>query len=142
MDENKLKQKYLEMQTIQQQANQVREQLSQLQEQVDEIHLVASSLDELKDINKGDEILVPIVNGIFIKAQVLDTDHVKMNVGSGTVTDKTIDQAKTLLLSQAGEIEEIRDKLSGLFEELSKRALSIEKESQELIEEYKAELNV
>jgi len=54
---------------------------------------LASNLKELKNVQKGNEMYVPMGAGIFVKAQTEETHNVVMNVGAGVCVEKTVDEA-------------------------------------------------
>jgi len=130
----KLQQKYLEMQFINQQIIQVQKQLEMLANQMQEIHITKESLDEIAGINPGTEILVPLASGIFIKAQINDNKEAIVNVGAGTAVKKTIPETKELIGSQYAEIESFRKELESQLQQLLAKAKHFEKEISELAE--------
>ena len=106
MDEAALQEKYMEYQVMEQQMNLLQNQLEKFKEQKENTVGIISSLEELKSCNKGDEFLAPIAGGIFIKAKIEDAQELIVNVGSGVVTTKNVDDAKRLLNEQITEIDE------------------------------------
>ncbi|MFP4424026.1 MAG: prefoldin subunit alpha [Candidatus Woesearchaeota archaeon] len=134
--EEKLRQKYIEAQSIDKQAQQIQEQLSQVNQQIENLNSVIESLEELKTIKEGDELLVPITNGIFFEAIAKKTENVKINVGSETVLEKGIDDAKKMLKKQEDELNEIRERLNEFSQELAIKSERVHKEAQEALKEY------
>ncbi len=85
--------RYVQLQIIDQQAKQLQQYLQVFDQQLMEIKSVTDSLQELSKLKKGDSILAPLASGIFVKARLDDNSEVRVNVGSGTVVTKTIDDA-------------------------------------------------
>ena len=113
----------LELQFLDSQIKQAEQQMSQAEEQIFEVNILIDSLCELKTAKRGQEILVPVANGIFIKAKIEDKDLLKVNVGGGVVVEKTIDGTIEMLRAQVKNIEKYKDEtfaqLSGLVAQAS-----------------------
>ncbi len=120
--------KYIQLQLIDQQARQMQQYLQTFDQQLIEIRSVMSSLKELSKLKKGDLILAPIANGIFIDARLENNKEVKVNVGSNTVVAKTIEEAVKMLQGQEAEIAQYRSDVLAKFEELIKQAEALQSE--------------
>lgn len=120
--------KQIEMQILGSQIGQIQKQIQQIDNNVMEIDFIKASLDDLKKMKKGSEIFAPIANGIFIKANLKETDELAVNVGGSTVVNKNIEQTKKLLDDQVKEISKSRKEMMESLEKLSKQAASMEKE--------------
>jgi len=99
--------KYVELQTLEQQFNQFKQQITNLELQLIELNKLNDSLEDLGKVKKGSGILVPLGGGIFTKAQVLEGNDLLMNVGSGVVVKKNREDAKKILAKQIKELEKI-----------------------------------
>jgi prefoldin alpha subunit len=113
---------YLKLQMIDQQVRQLQQYLQTFDQQLIEIKSVISSLKELSALKKGDSILAPVANGIFIKAKLEDNQEVKVNVGNNTVVTKSIDDTVKMLQGQEAEITQYRSDVLAKFDELIKQA--------------------
>jgi len=116
--QQELQQKYMQIQMLEQQMVQVNKQLQMIDKQVLELNNVGEALEEIKNTKPGTELLVPLSSGIFIKAALVESDSVQVNVGSDVVTSKTFDEAKTLITSQISEIIKVKEQLSKDLEQL------------------------
>ena len=137
IDEEKakaLQQKYVEYQMMEQQFKQMQEQLEKFDQQASEISAISRQLDELKGCRKESDTLVPVANGIFVKGRIIDTDEVVVNVGAGVAVKKTVDETKTLLQSQAAEIENYRMQVAAQIEMMHKKKAELEKELSAMVE--------
>ena len=135
MDESIYREKYVEMQFLDKQIKQLQTQSQNLEEQIQEINYIVDSLEEVKEVKEGDEILVPISNGIFITAQVKECTNLKVNMGSNTVVDKSIKGTQDMLLNQAQEIHDIQKNLMKNLEEYTDRAMLTEAEIKKIIDQ-------
>lgn len=120
--------KYIQLQMVDQQARQLQQYLQTFDQQLLEIRSVITSLNELAKLKKGDSILAPIANGIFVKAKLEDSHEVRVNVGNNTVVTKTIEGAIKMLEGQEAEINQYRSDVLAKFDELLKQAEALQKE--------------
>lgn len=112
MDENEAKQKYMEYQMLEQQMKKYQQNMEILQEQMIEVETIRQGVIELKTIKKGQEILVPISNGIFCKAKIETGDDFIVNVGSNTMVNKKNDEVMDMIIKQADDIRDVREKFT------------------------------
>lgn len=131
--EKKIKEKYTELRMIDQQIRQIQKQLQELENQVLEIMYVQQSLDDLKNVKVGKEILVPVSNGIFAKATLKENNELLVNVGASTVVKKDIASVKKMLEGNVNEIKKLESHFLQDLQKLSLQAAEIEKEMNLLI---------
>ena len=134
-NDEKLQEKYMEFKLLQHQIEKVREQIQAFETQVEELGNVGESLGQLENIQQGTEILVPVSGGIFITAEIKDTKNVTVNVGAGTVVQKSFQEAKQLMDSQAQEVIRYREDLMGQLTKLISHARKLQTELRELVGE-------
>ncbi len=124
MDE-KLKEKFVQYQQIQEQLKQFRAFFEELSNKGTEITGIIEALDEIKDTKKGKKLLVPIASGIFLSTELIDPNQVIVNVGSEVCVNRSVDDTKSMLQKrladvekQAGEVETIITQLTTVEMEL------------------------
>ncbi len=130
--QQKLQEKYMELQMVDQQMQQFQKQLQSLDEQIMEIAYTKQSLDELNNVEKGRDILVPISSGIFMKAKVEETNDLLVNVGSNTSVKKSLEDTKKLLEKQQEEIAGLHSQINENMQKLGTKAMELEKELEEI----------
>jgi len=123
-----VQEKYIEIQTVDQQMKAVQQKMEKLEEQYYELLSVIQDMDDMKKVEKNADALVPVHNGIFLKAKILDTDHLHVNVGSGTVVEKTVEEVKQILVSQGSEIKKTQKELESHFNQLLDRLKQLDEE--------------
>jgi prefoldin alpha subunit len=111
INQQELQERYMEFQLLQRQIGELQKQAQLFAQQLAELDASIQSLDELKSIKKGTEILVPIHPGIFAKAQIMDTSELTINAGSGVAMGKSVEDTKNMLKEQQNEIESYRIQL-------------------------------
>lgn len=84
------------------------------------VEALKEQVKELQSLNGDEEILAPVANGIFIKANLKDAKTLKVNVGKGIMLDKSIPETMELIEKQEKEIiltrEQVLQKLEELYE--------------------------
>jgi len=121
------KENILKIQTLDMQMKQLEQTINQLEEQIQEITTTLNQMDDLKEAQEDDELLVSVVNGVFAKAKLSDMKELFVNVGNNIVVPKTIDNIKKLMQSQQGELSMYRDQLVLEFQKLVSEAQELDK---------------
>jgi len=103
-----------------------------LQNQAIELEVTKQALDDISKTEEGTEILVPVSAGIFLKGALKDNKELSINVGSGTVVNKTIPEAKKILDEQIDELKKIQEKAVVEFSRLNQQAILIQRHLEEL----------
>jgi len=134
MNEKDLQQKYVEFQMIEEQLKQATEQIQELNNKILELDYLKKSIDEFSELKNGSEILAPISSGIFVKAKILESSKMLVNVGHGTVVEKDIKGTQKLLDQQAVEVEKLRVNLLTSASKLSMKSEQIESELRENVQ--------
>ncbi|MBN1377280.1 prefoldin subunit alpha [Candidatus Woesearchaeota archaeon] len=105
MSENK----YLELQLIQKQVEEIKSILERFDEQIMQIENLIYDLQDFRKLKKGDNILIPLASGIFAKAKLTDNNNLKVNVGKNTVVEKDVLSTVDMLENQMQEISSYRN---------------------------------
>ncbi|NQV08271.1 prefoldin subunit alpha [Candidatus Woesearchaeota archaeon] len=134
-DQKALESKYLEHQALSQQLKQLENQLQTVDGQILEIKTIDEGIDNIKKTKTGEETLIPISSGIFMKCNILDTKKFLINVGNGVVVEKSADETRDLLNKQLDELEKIKKQMSDQFQQIILQLTEIEKQMNELISE-------
>lgn len=129
--EELLKEKYLQFQMIQQQIEQITQHVEALNQKNAELELSIEAIKELGKTKTNTEILSPIANGIFLKAELKDAKTLIINIGADTAVEKTIPEVIELLEQQQKEITENITEAENVFTLLQEQAMTIYKEVEE-----------
>lgn len=128
LEEEQLKEKYMQFQLLQQQVEQVKEHVETLHQQNVELD---ASLDTVQEIGKtklNNEILAPIANGIFIKAGLKDNKKMIVNVGSDVTIEKTIPEIVQLLEKHKEKLVEQTEEAENILQQLQTQMVKIYKQ--------------
>ncbi len=132
MTQEKIQEKYMQFQMLQQQMQKVSEHLQMFNEQVEELEISKGALQELQNTQTGNEILAPIANGIFIKAKLEDNQKMIVNVGNNTTVEKTVPQLVEMLAEQQQKIQERIIAGESVIQELNDHAMNLYQEVEKL----------
>ncbi len=108
MDDEKsklLQQRYIELQILEQQIKEVRQQEQILNQQLMELTKLKESLSDLEKTNKGKELLSQIGARVFLRAELKDNKNVLIGVGANVVVEKSVEEANKIITMQLEEIE-------------------------------------
>jgi prefoldin alpha subunit len=128
MEKDKVQQKYMELQLLNQQIKQSQSQLEALQQQLAELTNLNQNLEDFKDIKTGSEALVQISNGIFTKAVIKDNKDVIVNIGADIAVKKDVPSTKKLVEAQMEEIKKVHQQRMEELQMTAMKASLLEKE--------------
>ncbi|HDI03185.1 MAG TPA: prefoldin subunit alpha [Candidatus Pacearchaeota archaeon] len=126
-----MEKKLVELSVLDSRMKELEQALTLVEKNIAELQQSKQTLEEIKKLKKGNEMLSLVGFGIFAKTGLLDNEKVLINVGSNVVCKKSIDEARKLIekkLEQAlsiysqlfSEIERINEAIQKIESELSK----------------------
>ncbi|MCK5026475.1 MAG: prefoldin subunit alpha [Nanoarchaeota archaeon] len=129
-----LQQRYMEMQYMQQHLTEYQKQLEMLNTQIEDCSLILEGLDDISKKKPGEDMLVPISNGIFAKAKLDDNSSLVVNVGSNIAVEKNVDGAKELIRKQQAEMVKTRIQMKEVMNSITEQMQAVEKELAEVMQ--------
>lgn len=99
--------KYFQLQVLSQEIEKIQQQLKVLNQQLVEMIKIEESLNDFEKIKENSEILVPLGNGIFAKANLKSNNELLMGVGANIFDEKKVSDVKERVVSQVGEIKQL-----------------------------------
>ena len=133
--EKEVRKKYIELQLMEQQMKQLQENAKVLDSQLAELIGVIQSLEDFKSVENKTLLWVPISNGIFTKAELIDNRELMVNVGADVVVKKSAEETKSLIAGQMDEIKKVQQKVVEELQRIAVKAMGIEKELNKLLSE-------
>ncbi len=97
--------KYLQFQMLQQQLEKINEHVELLQQQDSELEISQNAIAQISQTALNNEVLVPIANGIFLKAELKENKKLIVHVGSDTAVEHNVERVIHLLEKQQKEIK-------------------------------------
>lgn len=134
-EEEKLQQKYLLFQQVQQQIEQFNQHLELLNQQNVELDISTEAVKGMEKTKIDNEILVPLANGIFLKGALKDNQKLIVNVGADITVEKTFLEVVELLEKQKKNIIGKVAEAKQVMLQLENQAMQIYKEVQKMVEE-------
>ncbi len=124
MDEN-MQRKLAELETYKKQLQQYQQQKSQIMMGVQELMSAKATIDGIKGTKKGEEMIIPIGGGTFIRGTIEDTENVITSVGADIAVTKDIASAKKHIESQITLAEESAARLDNECQKIEMQAQDI-----------------
>jgi len=129
---------YFEAENHRRQLESMSAQIQVLEAAMAETEAAIRALDSLKEAKKGDEILVPIGSGSFIKGQIKDKENVIIGIGAGISVEKKVSEAKKILKEREKDVKDTLEKLRSGATEANKKLMELNSKSEEIIREIQA----
>ena len=106
--ENQLRQLLSEMRMMEGSTNTLQQRLQQVLAAVSELRMAKKSLGELKAIESGTNLLVPVGGGAFINAEMGGIDNVVVGIGAGVSVEMQYEDAVKDVNDRLSEMEKAR----------------------------------
>jgi prefoldin alpha subunit len=119
-----------EAEMIHQQLGNLQDYLAKIDKQIAEVLSLKDALDQFCTVKKGEELLVPLAAGVFMKAVATEDHTLHVNVGKGVVVPKSIEGVQAMLDEQLTEMRAYEQQLQQQFEELLGKLKRIEEKVQ------------
>lgn len=122
------RERMFEAELTNQQLEQLQQYMQKLQKQTNEIAALHEEIKKYAVVKGGEELLVPIANGIFVKAIASEDKTFMVNIGSGTVVPKTESEVLAIVDKQLYELREYDATLQKEFDALLAKLTAIQQE--------------
>lgn len=133
--EQVLQEKGYEFQLLKQQLNNVDKRLEEVGNKLDDFNRIKRSLEGIKNSEEGDELLIPLGEGLFIKANVGELDEVLLGVGGSVLVGKSLSEAVNYVDDKIDQADEMVNRLNKNAQEFVNRLRDLEPELLELTRE-------
>ena len=94
-----------ELQMMQGSAETLQQRLGVLQNAAGDLAVAKKSIENLKEGEEGDPILVPTGGGTFVKAHLGDLNNILVNVGADVSIEMALDEADQDISTRLEEVE-------------------------------------
>ena len=126
----RLQGKLIELEYLKAQADGIQQQLKMVSESLAELNSAGSALDVLSKLKAGDDLLVPVGSGTFVKAKLASSGTVISGIGAGVLAEKTMDETKKSIDEQIEKLttaaEQMRDALEKMGAHMQSSALEVQ----------------
>ena len=110
-----------------------------IEQRLMEIETTKAALGEIKSLKPGNEALVPLGSGLFVKASISERERVLTEIGSGVMKKKSIADARQYLGTRQKEIEVAGHRLQHEMEKISSQLQRLGPELQELANQVRGQ---
>ena len=117
----------LAAQQLEQQATRYSQQIEILNSYFNEIYTAEKTLNDLKQAEKGHEVLVPIGAGNFVYATVEDGESVIVTIGAGVHTEKSLEDAINSIIKKKSDVENQLTQIKASYNEIVERLREIDR---------------
>lgn len=132
-----LQEKMAQLEYLKEQADLVQQQAGLIAKSLTEIDMTIGALGELKKMEKSTSFLIPFGTGVLAKASLEDNGKVLVNVGSGVMAEKTVDEALEMIAKQKRLLEQAQEGLMKAMGEINQSARTIAPEAKKLADQLK-----
>ena len=126
-----MSEKSYEFETLRQEVAALNDEINQVGLRVESFELAKESVNAFKKSKSGDELVVPIGEGVFIKAKVDKNSTVLINVGSGVIVSKRLEDAESYVTERVDEADKLINTLNNNIAIFTQRLQVLEREIQE-----------
>ncbi|HUY00790.1 MAG TPA: prefoldin subunit alpha [Candidatus Deferrimicrobium sp.] len=121
------------------QAEQVQMQLEMINQTISVTRVTEETVKNLEHLQDGQEILLPLGNLAFIKAKVMDSSNVLINIGASVVLEKSLEKAGVFLAEQLENLNNIQTQLSQGLQQLIQKIQEIRAEVERLAQQMQSQ---
>ena len=114
---NSEEQYFMQLQTLEQEANHLGEQIKIIDQQISELNSLKKNLEHIK--NSGEEeIYSELSKGIFVKS-IIKKSNLLVEVGGGVFVPKNFDEINEIIDDQNRKFEEVKIEISERIESIN-----------------------
>ncbi len=128
---------YIEGENNRRQMESILTQIQVLEAAINEAESAISVLNSLREAKAGNEILVPIGSGSFIRGELTDRENVIIGIGAGISVERKVNEAKKILEEREKGMKDALEKLRNSSTEMNKKLMEINSRSERIIREIK-----
>ena len=131
--DEKVKGEYIKYKIIEEQIENIISQREIIKQSIEEIKKSIKTIDKISELKNQNEIWFSIGSDIFLRGNVSEKDRVFVNIGSGIIQEKNIENAKKFLNKKIEKMENTLEKINRSIEIQAKKMEDIEKRIQKLL---------
>jgi len=118
------------------QADQLQLQLEMINQMIAQLQITEETIENLDKLQENQEFLLPLGNFAFIKAKIMDTSNVIVNVGASVAIEKTIAKAKEDFDQRLEEYNKAQMQLRQMMQQVMQKIQNIRNEIESIAAKY------
>ncbi|MBD3230339.1 MAG: prefoldin subunit alpha [Candidatus Lokiarchaeota archaeon] len=128
------------LQQLEEQAGKIQDQLGMIYESIENYKVAKKTIENIKDLEEGDQILVPIGNIVLAKARVIDPQNFIVNVGADISMVKDAQGTLDYLDIQIETLENSKNQTEKNFEQLIREMQTLEQRKNQIARELSSKM--
>jgi prefoldin alpha subunit len=112
------------MRYLEQTAEALQQRISMVNAAITDLSYASATLDGIEKEKENAEMLVPIGGSSYVKAKLVDSDKILINMGSGVSVEKNLAEAKVTLKERLDELEKTMTSAQQQFSQIAERLAS------------------
>ncbi|MEM2143886.1 MAG: prefoldin subunit alpha [Candidatus Jordarchaeaceae archaeon] len=136
-DRRNLERILVELNAYEQQAQILQRRMELINASLQEIALTSESLDELKNIDEENEVLMPLGSGIYVKARIIERKKVIYSIGADIVVDKDITGAQLSLDQRSMALQNALQATGQQLQQMANKINELNRAAQALADKIK-----
>jgi prefoldin alpha subunit len=136
-DERNLEKILVELNAYEQQAQVLQRRIDLINSSLQEIALTSESLDELKNVEDDNEVLMPLGSGVYVKAKIVERKKVIFSLGADIVADKDITAAQLSLDQRSSALQNALQSTAQQLQQMANRMNELNSTAQALASKVK-----
>ena len=113
---------------ISQLIDEVKQRIDLLNASLNDIASAKGALEELEAVKEGEELLVPIGAGVYVRVRVVDKSSVLVTVGASILVEKGLEEARKYLDEREQRVRDLLRRHVSDYQALASRLSEIERE--------------
>lgn len=122
----------MQHQEMQKRAETTQQQMAAVQMAADDCVRAIGAISELKDVEDGVEMMLPIGANSYIHAKLNKVDKVVVNVGAGISVEKSMDDGKETLVKRSEQLGKILEQMNVSLGQIVQNLQALEAKAAEM----------
>ena len=118
------------------QADQLQMQLEMINQMIMQLQITEETIGNLDKLQEGQEFLLPLGSFAFIKAKIMDTSNVIVNIGASIALEKTVAKAKEDFDQRLEEYNKAQMQLRQMMQQVMQQIQTIRNEIESIAARY------
>ncbi|MEM4679681.1 MAG: prefoldin subunit alpha [Thermofilaceae archaeon] len=113
---------------VSQLAEEMRKRIELLNASINEVAAARRALEETQNLNEGDELLVPLGAGVFVRVKLANKSSVVVTIGANIMIEKNVDEALKIVGSREQQIRDALQRSMAEYQALLNRLQELEQQ--------------
>ncbi len=111
MDEKEMQENVVMYKLLDNMGKDLQKQMKLVQNKLAEVEATRLAIEEIKKVKEGNEILIPVGNGVYGYGKIATAERVLVNIGANILLEKTPSEAEEFMAERREELLEASGKI-------------------------------